>query len=78
MRLSTVAEGPALLSRFNSAHVVPRHNPRTLACLAIVSHPADTKASRISATFETCLAFARRLARLSRTAPPSAKLRLVL
>jgi hypothetical protein len=54
------SEGPALLSRLSSTQAVGRETPRTAACLAVVSHPAAINASRISASFEACLAFARR------------------
>ena len=60
MRLMTLAEGPTLLSRLNNTQAVLRHTPRTAACLAVVSYPAVTNASRISASLEACLAFARR------------------
>ena len=61
MRLMTLAEGPARLSLFSTAQVLLRPRPRTADCLAVVSNPAATKAARISASFEACLAFARRL-----------------
>ena len=54
----TMAEGPARLSRLSNAQAVLRPTPRATACLAVVSHPADTKALRISAIFEACLALA--------------------
>ena len=61
MRLMTLAEGPARLSLFSTAQVLLRPRPRTADCLAVVSKPAATKAARISASFEACLAFARPL-----------------
>ena len=54
----TLAEGPALLSRLSTTQAVARHTPRTAACFAVVSYPAATKASRISASFAACRAFA--------------------
>ena len=60
MRLMTFAEGPALLSELSNAQAVLRPTPMTEACLAVVSHPAAIKASRISSSFEACLALARR------------------
>jgi len=79
MRLRTFVEGPTLLSWLNNTQAVLRHTPSAAACLAAVSHPAAINASRISASFETCLAFAskRRSASSSRIAlfcpilPPS-------
>jgi hypothetical protein len=74
MRLMTLAEGPALLSELSNAQAVLRHTPRTAACLAVVSHPAAINASRISASFEACLAFASNW----RSAPGVALLCLIL
>ena len=51
----------ARLSLFSTAQVLLRPTPRTADCLGVVSNPAATKAARISASFEACLAFARRL-----------------
>jgi hypothetical protein len=56
--LMTLAEGPALVSRLSNTQAVARHTPRTAACFAVVSYPAATKASRISASFAACRAFA--------------------
>src|SRR3974377_752502 len=58
IRLMTLAEGPTLLSRLSTPQAVARHTPRTAACLAVVSYPAATKASRISASFKACRSFA--------------------
>jgi hypothetical protein len=73
MRLMTLAEGPTLLSRLSNAQAVLRHTPRTAACLAVVSHPASINASRISASFEACLAFALRTACLCPILPPGSE-----
>jgi len=53
-----VADGPALSSRLRTDQAVLRFTPSAIACLAAESNPAATKAPRISATFEICLAFA--------------------
>ena len=58
MRLMTIAEGPARLSRLRSAQAVGRDTPRAMACLPAESNPSATNASRISASFDTCLRFA--------------------
>src|SRR5262249_4307823 len=58
MRLIISREGPTLLSRFSTTQAVGRNSPRAAACLAVVSHPAATNASRISASFNACLALA--------------------
>src|SRR6516164_9796148 len=58
MRLMTLAEGPTLLSRLSTTQAVARHTPRTAACFAVVSYPAATNVSRISASFAACLSFA--------------------
>jgi hypothetical protein len=58
MRLMICAKGPTLVSRFSTAQAVGRNSPRAAACFAVVSHPAATKAARISASFDACLAFA--------------------
>ena len=70
MRLMIMDEGPARLSRFSNAQAVGRDTPRAMDCLAAVSKPAATNASRISASFEACLAFARRFTLLCRMAYP--------
>jgi hypothetical protein len=67
----TLAEGPARLSLLSNAQAVLRPTPRTAACLAVVLNPAATKAARISASFEACLAFARRLLLRCRIAHPA-------
>jgi hypothetical protein len=44
-------------SRLRKAQAVLRDNPRTAACSAVVSKPAEIKAPRISASFEVILTF---------------------
>src|SRR5262245_22408447 len=58
MRLMMTDEGPTRLSRLSNTQAVGRGTPRAAACLAVVSHPAATNDSRISASFLACLAFA--------------------
>ena len=70
----------ARLSLFSTAQVLFRPTPRTADCLAVVSNPAATKVARISASFEACFAFVRRLllrCRIAHTAHKFAS-RLVL
>jgi len=57
IRLMIMDEGPVRLSRLSNAQAVGRDTPRAAACLAVVSYPAATNASRISASFEACRAF---------------------
>jgi len=73
MRLMILAEGPTLLSRLSNTHAVLRHTPRIAACLAVVSYPAVTNASRISVSFEACLAFALLIASLCPILPPGSE-----
>ena len=72
MRLRTIAEGPAWLSRLSSAQAVLRPTPRARACSAVVRYPAAIKALCTSASFEACLAFAfnRKSANRLRTSSP--------
>src|SRR5215213_9182366 len=56
-RFTTLADGPALLSRLRKTQAVLRDNPRTAACSAVVLKPAEIRASRISASFEVSLTF---------------------
>ena len=55
--VTVMDEGPVRLSRLSNAQAVGRDTPRAAACLAVVSYPAATNASRISASFEACRAF---------------------
>src|SRR5437868_2594804 len=58
MRLIVIAERPdALWWLLSTAQALLLDNPRTAACFVSVSNPAETRARRISAIFEVCLAF---------------------
>jgi hypothetical protein len=58
MRLIVIAERPDALWRLlSTVQALLLDNPRTAACFESVSNPAETKAWRISAIFEACLAF---------------------
>src|ERR1700750_1581031 len=58
MRLIVFAERPDPLWRLlSTVQAQLLDNPRTAACFESVSNPAETKAWRISAIFEACLAF---------------------
>src|SRR5262245_50811650 len=61
MLLITLADGPARLSPLSTCQAVLRPTARTAACFAVVSNPPAIRAARISASFDACLAFARRI-----------------
>jgi len=71
MRLITKAVGPAVLSELSNAQAVLRDSPRMAPCLAAELYPAAINASRISASFEACLVFARRFFPVCRIEVPS-------